>query len=1156
MRKLKKLLPALMAIVMALALVFSVACSGSCKPDNNSDNGGQETVKPEVNDVAEVLQDVAINTDSVKKTYVIGEKFSSAGLVVTASVLVTETNQTETRTVTSDAVVDSTAFRSEVGNYTIYVTYRLGTVSLTRNYTVAVTAPELNYGGISVELAEGKEEKYTLSSSQKEVTLDKTMVKVYTVDDEGEKSEEPLADTAYTTELYLGTEKVANNVAADDGVYLIVVTVTESGEQSFLSVPVANPLESIAFKSDAEGTVTSQPRGKDDLLTNTWKFTATYANELTKDVSFDKNAGFKSDFNPLTSSEGDGQEPETYTPYDVTVTYTVKDAFGTDNTKTATVQVTVTPNTETLVIDYAWEASSGVTLSPDDLFVEGDNTVKAYGNSLGSGSKNVTFSDKKSLSNRNQFNKSKGAEITVEGPAAITVYYISGNSSVATIGFYKVEGSETLLATGTNTQTDPVVYTFIAPTAGTYKLHTHAASTADSCNVYAINITTLIAPPKGDPIEAYTVTFNENHDDATTTETVLGYEGYNVAKGYMPERAGYTFEGWYTAATEGTPVTFPLTVEEDTTVYAHWAENEVEDITATKTTVSYTLVNSSVEIKTDDIEVKSSAGSALSASWAVTYELYKDSECTTANKVTGFSVESSQDYYLKVIATKSVSDGEPIVKSKVITVTVAEPDEIVVTPATKTVQLSGEGSVTVEAASLNLTVKAAGVELDGDVWTYAYELKNEGGETQSGDSSWTLTATGAYTLTVKAYKTVGGSVENALTAVVTINVNPASESAQGSLQVNTGSGKSFQSIFDPEHTVSGSTNKDDLKNNSYELGKDDHLTITASANSSDYLRFNATQQAAIGEVTFAAGRMGINGASRINGRAVIFKFTTDVKSATIIIYAASASSSATRYFGLFTTANAPAADKKATDDTIQALDTKYYHAFTGTAEAWTISLESIETNGTYYLLSGAGMNIYGISVSYEYTTGTTEVSKAPVAINFNELTANPTEGTDQVMYYYGADDGSKNLTKNIEDMGTMTCPENSFVKGVGIHHTTKDKIKIKNSTFTIDDGGQQYQIQKTFSTQGGSSKDRRVVKITLDSAFTYTVKVWVKQGGNDNTTIEYWADGAAEAVTIGTTTTKNELVSFTKTGISGVTELLLGGTANTDFCMILITVEE
>lgn len=1140
MRKLKKLLPALMAIVMALALVFSVACSGSCKPDNNSDNGGQETVKPEVNDVAEVLQDVAINTDSVKKTYVIGEKFSSAGLVVTASVLVTETNQTETRTVTSDAVVDSTAFRSEVGNYTIYVTYRLGTVSLTRNYTVAVTAPELNYGGISVELAEGKEEKYTLSSSQKEVTLDKTMVKVYTVDDEGAKSEEPLADTAYTTELYLGTEKVANNVAADDGVYLIVVTVTESGEQSFLSVPVANPLESIAFKSDAEGTVTSQPRGKDDLLTSTWKFTATYANELTKDVSFDKNAGFKSDFNPLTSSEGDGQEPENYTPYDVTVTYTVKDAFGTDNTKTATVQVTVTPNTETLVIDYAWEASGGVTLSPDDLFVAGDNTVKAYGNgTLGSGSKNVTFSDKKSLSNRNQFNKTKGAEITVEGPAAITVYYISGNSSVATIGFYKVEGSETLLATGTNTQTDPVVYTFIAPTAGTYKLHAHADSAASSCNVYAINITTLIAPPKGDPIEAYTVTFNENHDGATTTETVLGYEGYNVAKGYTPERAGYTFEGWYTAATEGTPVTFPLTVEEDTTVYAHWVENEVEDITATKTTVSYTLVNSSVEIKTDDIEVKSSAGSALSASWAVTYELYKDSECSAANKVTGFSVESSQDYYLKVIATKSVSDGEPIVKSKVITVTVAEPDEIVVTPATKTVQLSGEGSVTVEAASLNLMVKAAGVELDGDVWTYAYELKNEGGETQSGDSSWTLTATGAYTLTVKAYKTVGGSVENALTAEVTINVNPASESAQGSLQVNTGSGKSFQSIFDPDDSATG--NKDDNEEPTYELGKDDHLTITANTQSGKGIRYNPSQQSAIGGVTFAKGRMGTNGESRTDRRAVIFKFTTDVKSATIIIYAASATSGQTRYFGLFTTANAPASSVSTTPELIQALDAGYYHGFDG-AEAWTISLESIVSDGTYYLLCNNGMNIYGISVSYEYTTGTVSVAE-PYVYNFNNLNIT----TDSQPLTTGSGEESYTLIQK-SDIGSEYITSD-FV----IHtHNKATKIKYKDTKYTVEYSGQSYQSINGWQPNGSTSG--AWLTFTLASG-NYDVIMYYAQTAASPKTLgkpSYKINGSASYTTADSAPVNGTtIVSYTIEGVNGG-EVSLGGSANINIYAIVI----
>ena len=56
MRKLKKLLPALMAIVMALALVFSVACSGSCKPASN-------------NEPVKTLQSITLDAAQAKTEY-------------------------------------------------------------------------------------------------------------------------------------------------------------------------------------------------------------------------------------------------------------------------------------------------------------------------------------------------------------------------------------------------------------------------------------------------------------------------------------------------------------------------------------------------------------------------------------------------------------------------------------------------------------------------------------------------------------------------------------------------------------------------------------------------------------------------------------------------------------------------------------------------------------------------------------------------------------------------------------------------------------------------------------------------------------------------------------------------------------------------------
>lgn len=52
-------------------------------------------------------------------------------------------------------------------------------------------------------------------------------------------------------------------------------------------------------------------------------------------------------------------------------------------------------------------------------------------------------------------------------------------------------------------------------------------------------------------------------------------ENGQVTKPDDPTRAGYTFDGWFTAAEGGIEVTFPYVVTESTTLYAHWTGIQV-----------------------------------------------------------------------------------------------------------------------------------------------------------------------------------------------------------------------------------------------------------------------------------------------------------------------------------------------------------------------------------------------------------------------------------------------------------------------------------------------------------------------------------------------------------------------------------------------------
>ena len=91
-------------------------------------------------------------------------------------------------------------------------------------------------------------------------------------------------------------------------------------------------------------------------------------------------------------------------------------------------------------------------------------------------------------------------------------------------------------------------------------------------NLNGINIswdnTGQTAQPPG-LVATVTITLNPNSGTVTPTTITVGS---NVAIGSLPTptRTNYTFNGWYTAATNGTPVTSSSTFTANTTIYAQW----------------------------------------------------------------------------------------------------------------------------------------------------------------------------------------------------------------------------------------------------------------------------------------------------------------------------------------------------------------------------------------------------------------------------------------------------------------------------------------------------------------------------------------------------------------------------------------------------------
>ncbi len=137
------------------------------------------------------------------------------------------------------------------------------------------------------------------------------------------------------------------------------------------------------------------------------------------------------------------------------------------------------------------------------------------------------------------------------------------------------------------------------------------------------------------PPVTYTVTFDPNSGTVTPATVTTDKDG-KLTTLPIPTRDGYTFDGWYTAATDGTIVNIDTIYTADTTLYAHWTKAETPPDRPDAPDTNYISIP-----KTDNGEIISSTRYAaqgervtLSAHPAAGYEL----ESVTVTDVRGRTV--------------------------------------------------------------------------------------------------------------------------------------------------------------------------------------------------------------------------------------------------------------------------------------------------------------------------------------------------------------------------------------------------------------------------------------------------------------------------------------------------------------------------------------
>ena len=155
----------------------------------------------------------------------------------------------------------------------------------------------------------------------------------------------------------------------------------------------------------------------------------------------------------------------------------------------------------------------------------------------------------------------------------------------------------------------------------------------------------------------YTVSYNVNGGKKLKTKSKSVTYGKTYGKLAAPQRAGYTFAGWYTAKTKGTKITAgsKVAITKKTTLYARWSK-----VTNPGKVAKPSLKNSSAKaMKVSYKKVKGAAG------YEITYST--KSNMKSAKKVTTKSTSTTikkltkgKKYYVQVRAYKLDSTGKKI----------------------------------------------------------------------------------------------------------------------------------------------------------------------------------------------------------------------------------------------------------------------------------------------------------------------------------------------------------------------------------------------------------------------------------------------------------------------------------------------------------------
>ena len=200
------------------------------------------------------------------------------------------------------------------------------------------------------------------------------------------------------------------------------------------------------------------------------------------------------------------------------------------------------------------------------------------------------------LSANKEYTKSINANTTIYAVYTINTYNIT----------YNLNGGTNPDGIATQYQVTTATITLPTPTRTGYTF----AGWYDNDELTGNKVTQIAKGSYGDKeywakwtANTYTITWDANGGSVDPTSSTYTYDGATVTMP-TPTRTGYTFDGWFTAASDGTQITEIGTTNKPTsnvTYYAHWTENianiTISSADANKGTVSPTSASVGVTTK-------------------------------------------------------------------------------------------------------------------------------------------------------------------------------------------------------------------------------------------------------------------------------------------------------------------------------------------------------------------------------------------------------------------------------------------------------------------------------------------------------------------------------------------------------------------------------